>query len=185
MIGGYIMSLALVLIDIQNIYFTEGTYKLSNPEKAAENAAKLLHFFRKKKLPIIHIKHLFDSKGYQEPVDYLREFHQSVTPMQGETVIDKHYPSSFLGTTLEDVLKSYGINELVIAGMMSHMCIDTTVRAAQDYGYRVTLIEDACTTKSLTYHDEVISADLVHNVFMAALQPNFAKVTTTETFIEL
>ncbi len=177
------MNSALVLIDIQNIYFTEGEYKLSNPEKAAENAARLLHYFIQKKLPVIHVKHLFDNAGYQEPVDYLRAFHQCVTPMPEETVIEKHYPSSFLGTKLQEVLKSQGIKELVIAGMMSHMCIDTTVRAAQDYGYEVTLIEDACTTKSLAYQDEIITADLVHKVFMASLQSVFAKVITTDTFL--
>ncbi len=177
------MKKALILIDIQNIYFTEGAYKLCNPEIAAENASKLLHCFRQKKLPVIHVKHLFDNVGYQEAVDYLRDFQSCVTPIPEELVIEKHYPSSFLGTELQEVLRSQGIQELVIAGMMSHMCIDTTVRAAQDYGYQVTLIEDACTTKSLTYQNEILEADLVHKVFMASLQPVFAKVNTTDAFI--
>jgi nicotinamidase-related amidase len=179
------MKRALVLIDIQNIYFTEGGYKLNNPEKAAENASKLLFYFRQKELPVFHVKHLFDNTGYQETVDYLRDFHQFVTPTTEEIVIEKHYPSSFLGTMLQEILKSQGIQELVIAGMMSHMCIDTTVRAAQDYGYQVTLIEDACTTKSLTYQNEFLAADLVHKVFMASLQSVFAKVITTDEFITL
>ncbi len=179
------MSSALVLIDIQNIYFTEGRYKLSNPEQAAENAARLLLHFRQNNLPVIHVKHLFDTTGYQETVDDLRAFYHSVSPMPNEIVIEKNYPSSFLGTRLLEVLKTDGIQELVIAGMMSHMCIDTTVRAAQDYGYRVTLIEDACATKSLVYQDEIISADLVHKVFMASLQPVFAKVITTDTYVRM
>jgi nicotinamidase-related amidase len=179
------MKMALVLIDIQNIYFTEGGYKLNNPEKAADNASRLLQYFRQKKLPVLHVKHLFDNAGYQETVDYLCDFHQYVTPIPEEIVIEKHYPSSFLGTKLQEVLKSQGIQELVIAGMMSHMCIDTTVRAAQDYGYQVILIDDACTTKSLTYQNEIMAADLVHKVFMASLQPVFAKVITTDAFITL
>lgn len=179
------MKMALVLIDIQNIYFTDGGYKLNNPEKAAENARKLLNNFRQKKLPVLHVKHLFDSTGYQETADYLRDFHQFVTPTTEETVIEKQYPNSFLGTKLQEVLKSQGIQELVIVGMMSHMCIDTTVRAAQDYGYQVTLIDDACTTKSLMYQNEVLAADLVHKVFMTSLQPIFAKVITTDAFITL
>ena len=177
------MKKALILIDIQNIYFTEGGYRLSNPEKAAENASKLLHYFRQKGLPVIHVKHLFETAGYKETVDYLRDFHPYVTPIPEEIVIEKHYPSSFLGTELQQVLNSQGIQELVIAGMMSHMCIDTTVRAAKDYGYPVTLIDDACTTKSLMYHKEVLEAELVHKVFIASLQPVFAKVSTTEAYI--
>ncbi len=179
------MKKALILIDIQNIYFTDGVYQLSNPERAAENASKLLHYFRQNKLPVFHVKHLFDNAGYRVPVDYLRDFHQDVKPIQGETVIEKHYPSSFRGTELQEVLNSQGITELVIAGMMSHMCIDTTVRAAQDYGYQVTLIEDACTTKSLPYQNEILEAELVHKVFMASLQPLFAKVITTDAYITM
>lgn len=177
------MSSALILIDIQNIYFTEGGYKLSNPEKAAANANALLESFRRKKLPVIHIKHLFANNGYEETVDYLRDFHSSVTPLADEPVVEKNYPSSFLGTKLHEILQSGGINELVIAGMMSHMCIDTTVRAAQDYGYKVTVVEDACTTKPLQFHNEILAAEMVHKVIMTSLQPVFAKVVTTDELI--
>lgn len=177
------MISALILIDIQNIYFTEGGYKLSNPEKAAANANTLLESFRQKKLPVIHVKHLFDHNGYKETVDYLRDFHSSVTPLADEPVVEKHYPSSFLGTKLQEILQSRGINELVIAGMMSHMCIDTTVRAAQDYGYKVTVVDDACTTKSLQFQNEMLAAEMVHKVIMASLQPVFAKVVTTDELI--
>lgn len=176
---------ALILIDIQNIYFTEGGYQLYHPENAARNAAKLLQYFRQRKQPIIHVKHLFEATGYQETIDYLRDFHHYVTPMPKETVIEKHYPSAFLGTKLQEELQSLGIRELVIGGMMTHMCIDTTVRASQEYGYPVTLIEDACTTKALSYHSETIAADLVHKTFIASLQPIFAKVMTADTFISM
>ena len=178
------MNSALILIDIQNIYFTEGGYKLSNPEKAAANANTLLQRFRQKKLPVIHVKHLFDGNGYEEAVDYLRDFHPSVPPLSDEPVVEKHYPSSFLGTKLQEILQPRGIKELVIAGMMSHMCIDTTVRAAQDYGYKVTVVEDACATKPLQYKDEILAAETVHKVIMASLQPVFAKVITTDALIE-
>ena len=77
----------------------------------------------------------------------LSEFYRMVKPLEGEKVIHKEYPSSFLRTDLHEYLQEKGIKKLVVAGMMSHMCVDTTVRACQDYGYEVIVIEDACTTK--------------------------------------
>lgn len=178
------MKKALILIDIQNIYFTEGKYQLFCPEEAAKKAAMVLHYCREHELPVIHIKHLFDQAGYQESVNYLREFHQYVAPVEDEVVIEKQYPSSFLNTNLKETLEALQVQELIIAGMMSHMCIDTTVRAAMNYGYRVTVIEDACTTKNLEYQGEVIPARTVHKAFMAALEPVFAKIITTDSFLE-
>lgn len=164
---------ALVLIDIQEIYFTEGPYLLEHPIEAAQQARKLLDAFRKKNLPVIHVKHAFQG---------LSEIHELVKPLPGEKIIHKKYPSSFLGTELQGYLEELGVEHLVIAGMMSHMCIDTTVRACQNYGYQVTVIEDACTTKSLSFQGETIPASVVHQSFMAALNGMFADVKTLEEY---
>jgi nicotinamidase-related amidase len=177
------MNTVLILIDIQNIYFTEGKYKLRGPENAAQNAAKLLRYFRDKMLPVIHIKHLFDGAGYLEELEYLRAFHSLVTPETDEIIIEKQYPSAFLGTELDKRLKSLGIQRLVIAGMMTHMCIDTTIRASQDYGYEVIVIDDACATKDLSYHKDIIPAEIVHNTYMASINGVFAKVIDTDEFL--
>ena len=67
--------------------------------------------------------------------------------------------------------------------MMSHMCVDTTVRACQDYGYEVTVIEDACTTMALQYDKRKIDAEIVHAVYMASLAEGFAKVMKVEDFL--
>ena len=142
----------LLLIDIQNVYFTEGEYKLSDPEAAAENAAKILAFFRKKGLPVIHVKHQFKKlPGYKEPLKDLNELHSSVFPEKGELVIGKTAPNSFYKTELLEALRAYGADHVVVAGMMTHMCVDTTVRAARDYSLPVTVIGDACATKSLAF----------------------------------
>lgn len=67
--------------------------------------------------------------------------------------------------------------------MMSHMCVDTAVRACQDYGYEVVLIEDACTTKDLMFQGKMIDALTVHTTFMASLEGMFAKVMKLEDYI--
>ena len=165
---------ALLLIDIQNIYFTPGPMLLRKPKDAAANAAKLLERFRSEKKPVIHIKHNFK---------LLSGIHNLVKPIEGERVIQKEYPSSFLGTELREYLQELEITDIVVAGMMSHMCVDTTVRACQDYGYNVTLIDDACTTMALKHDGKKIDAETVHAVYMASLADGFANVVKTDEFL--
>lgn len=166
---------ALLLIDIQNVYFTPGDYLLHEPESAAQQVKVLLDKFRSAGKRVIHVQHAFPKH---------RELYQLVAPLEGEKIVEKKYPSSFLGTDLQDYLTEHGINKLVVAGMMSHMCIDTTVRACQNYGYKVTVVEDACTTKALKLHDEVLPAPVVHKVFMAGLQGMFAEVMTLAQYLQ-
>lgn len=174
----------LIIIDIQNMYFEEGSYKLFNAEEASLKAAEALDHFRSKNLPIIFIKHLFkDDKITQGELMRKREIHKNVMPLDGEIVIEKNYPSSFLNTNLKSCLDDLKASKLVVAGMMSHMCIDTTVRAAQNYGYDVTVLEDACTTKNLDTKDGEIHASVVHDVFMASLKGTFAKIMTVDEYI--
>jgi len=167
---------ALLLIDIQNIYFTEGPYLLNHPTETAAVAAKLLNEFRDEKLPVIHVKHAFNTSAYKIDSDYLNAINDAVAPLPGEKIVNKTQPSSFYKTDLDNYLGENNINELVVCGMMSHMCIDTTVRACKDRGLKITVVENACTTKSLTLNDETIDATTVHKVFMAGLNGMFADV---------
>lgn len=167
---------ALLLIDIQEIYFVPGPYLLHKPQVAADNAKILLDRFREEEKTIIHIKHDFKSCS---------KIHKTVKPLSNEKVIIKQYPSAFLGTDLEEYLKSQNVENLVVAGMMSHMCVDTTVRACQDYGYGVTVIENACTTKDLCYNNKILDAETVHNAFMASLNGMFARVIKLDEYMNL
>lgn len=166
---------ALLLIDIQNIYFSPGDMLLHKPLEAAEKATILLKKFRVEEKTIIHIQHNFET-GY--------EIHNLVEPINGEKIIHKDYPSSFFLTDLQEYLQANNISHLVVVGMMSHMCVDTTVRACQSYGYKVTVIEDACATMTLEHNGKVIDAETVHTVYMASLNDGFAKVMKLEDFYE-
>ena len=68
--------------------------------------------------------------------------------------------------------------------MMTHMCIDTTVRAARDLGYKNILVSDACTTKDLEWNSIKIPAETVQNVYMASLNGKFAHVIKTEEYFK-
>src|ERR1051325_10758669 len=169
---------ALVVIDIQNDYFPGGKMELEGADAAAQKAAGAISYFRQKSLPILHVRHLSVRPGatFFIPGTAGAEIHAAVRPAPGETVIEKNFPNSFRATSLERALKESGASELVVAGMMTHMCVDASVRAAADLGYKVTLLADACATRKQAFGGETIPARQVHGAFLAALNGFYAKV---------
>ena len=166
---------ALLLIDIQYFYFPGARQPLLNPEEASLNAQKLLTHFRDTGQLVIHVRHNSKTGG---------EIHENVAPLKTEKVISKNSVNSFRDTDLLDFLKTNEVKKLVICGMMTHMCVEAAVRAASDYGFEVTLIQDACTTRTLEFNGIEIPAEAVHNSTLASLFGTYAKVTDTETFLE-
>lgn len=180
------MKIGLVLIDIQNDYFKGGRNELYHSEEAAVQAGKILSFFRKNNLPVFHVQHVSTKEGAGFFLPYTTgvEIYEGVYPEKYEKVIIKHTPDSFLQTELQKSLDSLEISDLVICGMMTHMCVDTTVRAAKKLRYNVTLIEDACATKDLIYNNkEVIPATTVQKTFIASLDKAFEDITTADKWI--
>ncbi|WP_062106492.1 cysteine hydrolase family protein [Bacillus niameyensis] len=181
------MSTALIIVDIQNDYFLNGKMELSNPDKAAANAAKVLAWFRENnKDNIFHVQHIASSPelGFFLPDTEGAEIHETVLPLEDENIIVKNFPNSFLKTDLESKLRENGVTKVVVVGMMTHMCIDATVRAAVDLGFETTLIEDACATRDLAYQGKVVPAEQVHTAFVSALNGMYAKVNSTEDFLQ-
>jgi len=181
------MSTALIIVDIQNDYFPNGKMELNNPEKAAANTAKILELFRQNnKDNIFHVQHIAadPAMGFFLPDTVGAEIHETVQPLETESIIIKNFANSFLNTELESKLKEKGITKLVVVGMMTHMCIDATVRAAVDLGYETTLIEDACATRDLSYQDKVVPAQQVHYSFVSALNGMYANVISTDDFLQ-
>ena len=180
------MNKALLIIDIQNDYFPGGKNELVNSTGASLKAKELLKTFRQKNLPVIHIQHLSVRPGsaFFVPNTTGAEIHANVYPQESETVITKNFPNSFRETGLQNHLQQKEIKHLVVAGMMSHMCVDATVRAAKDLGYDVTVAADACATKDLSIQGNEVKAGDVHHSFMAALNYFYADVKNTAELIE-
>jgi nicotinamidase-related amidase len=172
------MTTALLLIDIQNDYFPGGAMTLTAPEKAAEQASALLAVFRQKALPIFHVQHVSTRPGatFFAPNTAGVAIHASVSPRAGEQVITKNFPNSFRGTSLLEALRAADVSKLVIGGMMTQLCVDTTVRAAADLGFSCSLAHDACATKDLSFKGRRVSAEDVQLAYLAALEGSFAAV---------
>ncbi len=181
------MKTALIIIDIQNDYFEGGKHELFHPVEAAQNAEKVLNAFREKKLPVFHVQHIMDFEGapFFQKGTKGAEIHDLVKPIDSpyEKLVIKAAPNSFLNTILKGELDKADINDVVICGMMTHMCVDTTVRACADYGINVTLISDTCTTCDLEYNNTVIPAQVVNDTYMASLAQGFANVVTAQIFL--
>ena len=177
------MNKALLIIDVQNDYFPNGKAELNQSEEALSTIKRLLEHFREKGYPIYYIQHVSEKDGgWFVPETEGVKIHEDIHPLAAEKVIIKHHPSSFLGTNLQEELQKDFIDELVVCGMMTHMCVDTTVRAAKDYGYSSTLISDACTTFDLEWNKERIPAEVVQKVYLASLHPYFADVKTCDDY---
>lgn len=151
-------------------------------DSASNQAALLLRAFRERAMPIVHIQHISTrpTATFFRPNTHGVEIHSSVFPKPGEIVIVKNYPNCFRETSLLEVLRAAGITKLVVVGMMSHMCVDTTIRAASDLGFTCTLAHDACATRDLTFRDQTVPASAVQAAYMAALDGSFGEVLTAK-----
>jgi nicotinamidase-related amidase len=173
---------ALIVVDIQNDYFPNGKWPLSGAEAAADNAARVIAAARKAGDLVVHIRHEFltENAPFFVVGSDGAQIHANARNWPGETVIVKNYVNSFRETDLKAVLDRNGIEEVVVVGSMSHMCIDAVTRTANDFGYRVTVIHDACATRDLEFNGVVVPAEQVHAAFMAALGFAYATVLATD-----
>ncbi|TWP30601.1 cysteine hydrolase [Apibacter muscae] len=177
---------ALIVIDVQKDYFENGNFPLEGALQASEQTKKILENFRSLHLPVIHIQHisLQEEAIFFKPYTEGAEIHPNVKPIDGEIVITKYSPNSFIKTNLQKHLQKYEVNELVICGMMTHMCVDATVRAAKDFGYQCTLIADACATRELEFSGKKATAQEVQTAFLSALSYYYAEIKTTEEYLQ-
>ena len=169
---------ALLVIDIQNDYFPGGAMELEGAEAAGAKAGQAIQAFRSRGLPVIHVRHLSVRPGstFFIPGTKGAEIHAAVKPLPDESIVEKNFPNSFRNTGLKELLEKQKVQNLAVAGMMTHMCVDATVRHAADLGYRITLLGDACATRAQSFGGETVPARQVHAAFLAALNGFYAKV---------
>ncbi len=179
------MKTSLLLIDIQKEYFPGGKNELVRPLEAANKAHELLQCFREHNQHHVHIQHVATKPGATTflPGTAGCDIHDSVAHFEGEPLVVKHHPNAFRDTNLLQLLREEGTERVLITGMMTHMCVDATARAAADFGFQVLVAEDACATKDLKYGDTTIPAEHVHKAFLAALKSSYGEVMTSEQVI--
>ena len=173
---GQLRESALILIDLQNTY-RRGVMQLSGVEQAIAEAAKLLEMARDLKVPVIHIQH---DGGPGTPYDVRAEIgaiSDEVAPIAGEPVITKNYPNSFVQTDLDERLKALGIHQIMLAGFMTHMCINSTAHGGFNLGYAPTIVASATATRALEgANGVVLTAQQMHDAAIASTRDLYAAI---------
>ncbi|WP_019612785.1 isochorismatase family protein [Psychromonas ossibalaenae] len=176
---------ALVLVDLQNDYFSGGRFELQETAQAADQAKILLDHFREQQLPVIHIQHIFedaDAPFFAAGSEGV-EIESRMAPATGETVIVKHQIDSFINTALEQTLVELGIEKLVITGAMAQACVQTICRSAVNKGYPCTVIEDAIAAPVLQYQDHSFTGKQIVAANLLSLSFAGAEIQTTQAWL--
>ena len=175
---------ALLLIDVQKAFAHKSWGRRNNPD-AEDNITVLLKRSREKELPVIHIQHISKNPN---SLFYLNqngaEFMDFVLPRVDERVFQKEVNSAFIGTDLNEFLKSKKINSLVVVGFTSDHCVSTSVRMASNLGFQVFVIGDATVTFDRMMDNIHYKAELIHEINLVSLHKEFATVLTTKDMIE-
>lgn len=167
---------SLVLIDLQNEYLS-GPIALPGASGAVTGAARVLAAARRAGAPVFHIAHKGKAGGLFDREAPRGQIVSELTPQAGEAVIEKALPNSFAGTDLQTRLVATGRKDIVIVGLMTHMCVSSTARAALDLGFRVTIDAGGCATRALPDgRGGEIPADVVHEVALVELSDRFAVI---------
>lgn len=173
---------ALLLIDFQREY-VDGKLPLPGGERAIRNAAALAAMADACAMPVIHIHHVAASPAAAlfapgstdvDPVD-------SLIPVPHHQRVEKRLPSAFHGTALAQRLDESGSTILIVAGLMTHACVDATTRDALHRGYGIVVAGDACASRDLPGHDgnSIIPHAVIHAATLAALADRYADVLST------
>lgn len=169
---------AVLIIDVQNDMFNPAN-PVYHSEELLATLNRLLAKARAAQIPVFYVQHN-EKVGYPlEPNTPGWQIHSAIAPQQGDPVIQKRYPDSFQETSLHDELQTRGIKKLVIAGIQTDYCVDTSCRRAFSLDYEVTLVKDGHST----WNDDATTAPQIiahHNIVLGgwfATAKNEAEIT--------
>ena len=179
------MKRALLVIDVQNIYFNEGL-RVIYPAGSLGNILKAMDGAANRCMPVIVIQHSATtplSKGFQKGSESWK-LHLEVDSRRRDILIEKTLPGSFTGTVLESYLREHQIDTVTITGYMTQMCCDTTARQAFHLGFAVEFLSDATGTLDFSNQAGSITAEELHKAILITQAMRFSKVMTTQDWLK-
>ncbi|WP_414468410.1 cysteine hydrolase family protein [Methanobacterium sp. ACI-7] len=179
------MKRALLVIDVQNEYFT-GKLPITYPSNSFQNILKVIESANKNKIPVILVQHSNPGKDAStfKKGSYENEIHEEVLKRHYDIIIEKNLPCSFTKTKLESFLKENNTETVTICGYMTQMCCDTTARQAMHMGFNVEFLSDATGTLDISNSAGEISAEELHKAILITQQMKFSQVMTTDDWIK-
>jgi aminoglycoside 6'-N-acetyltransferase len=171
-----VTATALLIIDVQNGLAGNPAQPPNGGDAFLARLNSLVHRAREADVPVVFVQH---DGGAGHPLEKPNpgwEIHPSTGFRRGDLVVEKQYCDAFQDTGLQDLLASLGAKDLVLAGMMTEYCVDTTCRRAFSQGYRVTLVSDAHSTFS---RDDLSAEQIIahHNSILGS---NFATLRSSD-----
>jgi nicotinamidase-related amidase len=178
------MSRALLVIDVQNEYFT-GALPITHPAGHIDRILEVMDAAAGR-IPVVVIRHTFTqpNRPFFQRGTPGWELHPEVAGRPRDVLIEKELPGSFTGTGLEPWLRDRGISTVAIAGYMTHMCCDTTARQAVHRGFNVEFLSDATGTLPLANSAGKVTAEELHRSILCAQQMLLSEVLPSSEWIE-
>ncbi len=176
---------ALLVIDVQKAFDDPAWGQRNNPGFET-NIANLLEFWRAKKRTVIHVHHsanVTTSRFHTDKVGH--EATKEGQPLPGEPVFKKLVNSAFIGTELEQYLRTNKIEKLVVVGLTTDHCISTSVRMAANLGFEVTLVSDATATFERELDGIHYTAEQIHAVHLASLNDEFCQLASCSAILRV
>lgn len=164
---------ALLVIDVQHGIFMRKEYDgmaVYNEDIFINNLKSLIQKARAVNIPVIYIQHMYEDFPLMEKGEPLWEVHPAIKPESGDVIIEKYHADAFLKSALDETLKNSGITNLVITGLQTAYCVDTTCRRAFSLGYKTVLVSDGHSTldteilpaeKIIAHHNDVLGSQFV------------------------
>ncbi|WP_090833161.1 MULTISPECIES: cysteine hydrolase family protein [unclassified Bacillus (in: firmicutes)] len=178
---------ALIIVDVQQAFNDPSWGRRNNPQ-AEKNILRLLAHWRKTERPIFHIQHtsrLTVGSLFYHLKD-THKFKEGFEPHNDEPVLQKNVNSSFIGTDLEQRLREKDIRSIVVVGLTTNHCVETTTRMAGNFGFDTYLVSDATATFDRKGPDgEIYAAETIHNMTLVNLNEEFATIIDTDTLLSL
>ncbi|MEQ8822015.1 MAG: cysteine hydrolase family protein [Sumerlaeia bacterium] len=178
------MKRALIVIDVQNEYFT-GALPISYPADTLTRILQAMDAAQAAGVPVVVVRHTFEAPdapafraGSAEA-----ELHPEIARRPHDLLVEKHLPGSFTNTNLDAWLRERAIDTVVIAGYMSQMCCDTTSREAFHRGYKVEFLSDGTGTLDFETAQGKVSAEELHRAVLVTHSWLLADVKTTDEWI--
>ena len=175
---------ALIPIDVQQAFDHPPWPRRNNPAME-DNGQRLLAAWRKRGLPLLHVRHDSIVPGSTlQPGHPGNAFRPGFEPLADEPVVSKSVNAAFIGTDLDLRLRRLGVTRVVLFGISTDMCVSTTARVASNLGYQTVVVGDACACFDLQDADgSVIAADAIQRAHLATLRAEFAEVLDTDALI--
>ena len=172
------MAQALIVIDIQEGLVNENPYDAKN---LIANTKALIKNFRDQNIEVIFIRHSEDEGLLATGSDNWQFYHE-LKPQENEKIFNKYYNSIFKDTELKEYLNQKNITDVTFVGMQVEFCIDTSVKVGFEYGYKITIVEDAIST----FDNIHLSADQILSFYKEKIWRNrFAQLKTTKEILSI